>query len=93
MVKKEGSSDNSFGVASVILGVLSILSLSFGGVIMGIIGLAFSFQQKKRNKNNWSKAGLILNIIGIILGIIAVIFLVNFASDYLSQLQQLQGGY
>lgn len=91
-MKKE-MSDNSFGVAGVILGILSVLSLSFIGIIFGIIGLVFSMRQAKIEKNKWSKAGMILNGIGIILGIAAIILLVNYIPDYLAQLQQLQGGY
>jgi len=36
-MKKEAG-DNSFGVASVVLGILSILSLSVLGIILGAVG-------------------------------------------------------
>ena len=91
MVKKEGEG-NSFGIIGVVFGILSILSLSIAGIVMGIIGLIFSMKQKKVNKNNWSKTGMILNIIGIILGLIVTYIFVNLLPDYISQLQ-LQGGY
>ena len=97
--KKTTHSDNSFGVAGVIFGILSILSLSVGGIAIGIIGLIFSLRQKKIMKNQWSKSGIVLNIIGIIIGIAVVIFLVKYASDYLAQitqagqLQGLPGGF
>lgn len=96
MIRKEVSEkpttgDNSFGIVGVVFGILSILSLSIGGVIMGIIGLIFSLKQKKVAANKWSKAGIILNIIGIIVGVIAIYFLVNYATSYISQLQGLQG--
>lgn len=92
MIKKEDgvNRDNSFGVAGVVLGILSIVSLSVLGIILGIAGLVFSLKQNKHGKNKWSKAGIILNIIGIILGIAAIVFFVNYLPDYLSQLQ---GGY
>ena len=89
MEKKEemekASKDNSFGIAGVIFGILSILSLSVGGIIMGIIGLLFSLKQNKVMKNQWSKVGVILNILGIIIGIIATYFLYNYLSEYISQ--------
>ncbi len=69
----ETSKDNSFGVVGVVLGILSILFLSSGGIVLGIIGLVFSLKQKKLSANSWSKAGAYLNIIGIILGIIALV--------------------
>ncbi|MCH7568534.1 MAG: hypothetical protein IIA87_03860 [Nanoarchaeota archaeon] len=97
MVKKEvvkksvAVQENSLGVAGVVFGILSVLSLSVGGIIMGIVGLVFSLKQSKLNKNKWSKAGIVLNIVGIILGIIAIYVLVNYAADILGQLQGLQG--
>ena len=86
--KKTTHSDNSFGIAGVVFGILSILNLSVIGIIMGILGLIFSLKQNKIMKNKWSKAGIVLNIIGIIVGIVAVIFLVKYASDYLAQITQ-----
>ena len=91
-MKKEAG-DNSFGVAIVVLGILSILSLSVLGIILGAVGLVFSLKQKKVDKNKWSKAGMILNLIGIVLGILVIIFFFNYASSYLAQIQNLQGGY
>jgi uncharacterized BrkB/YihY/UPF0761 family membrane protein len=71
-MKKGENKDNSFGVSSVILGILSIVLASANGmgIILGIIGIVFSKKQEKIGKNKWSKAGFILNLIGIILGIV-----------------------
>lgn len=70
--------DNSFGVASVILGIFTILSPApLYGFISGITALIFSFKQKKISKNNWSRWGLALSIIGIILNILAYILLIR----------------
>lgn len=82
------SSNNSCGTASVILGILSILFTMNNGLILGIIGLIFGFQQKKKGKNKWSKAGIILNIIGIVLNILillAIIYIAKFRPDLLAQ--------
>ncbi len=92
MAKEVYERDNSFGVAGVVLGVMSILSVSAMGIVTGVVGLVFSIMQNKKGKNKWSTAGIALNIIGIILGIIAIIFLVNFASQVLANLPA-QGGY
>ena len=96
MIKKEVSKtttgENGAGIVGVVFGILSVVSLSVGGIVLGIIGLIFSFKQKKAAANKWSKAGIILNIIGIILGVLAIYFLVNYASSYLAQLQGLQVG-
>ena len=85
MIKRED--DNSKGITGVVLGILSIFNLSFIGVLMGIVGLVFSIKQHKTNKNSWSKAGIILNIIGIVIGIILIYFLATYALDYIAQLQ------
>ncbi len=67
------SSDNSFGTASVVLGILSITLSTVPGIILGIVAIVFANKQHKLEKNSWSRAGKLLGIIGIILGIIAVI--------------------
>ena len=64
--------DNSFGVASVVLGILSII-FSFppiAGIVLGVISLVFATKQQNRFHNKWGKTGKILSIIGIILSII-----------------------
>lgn len=94
-MKKEEikTSDNSFGAVGVVLGILSITFSSIVGVVLGIIGLIFSIQQKKRMQNKWSKAGFVLNLIGIILGIVVfVLVMINFLNspEFLNQIQQFQ---
>lgn len=77
-MKKE---DNSYGVASAILGIFSIM-FSYPplyGVILGIISFVFAKKQEKFHKNGWSKAGKILSVIGIILSILVFIFLLWLA--------------
>ena len=88
---KEG--DNSSGIVGVTLGILSIIISGTGGIVMGIVGFVFALKQGKKYKNSWSKAGIILNVIGIVLGIIFTIYAINQIltnSDVLSQLQNLQ---
>ncbi len=68
--------DNSFGVAAVVLGIMSIMSGSLPGIVLGIISVVFSKKQEKSFKNKWSKAGFVLGIVGIILGLI--LFFVSF---------------
>ncbi|MEI6849475.1 MAG: hypothetical protein WCK29_00390 [archaeon] len=81
MVKKEG--DNSFGVLSVTLGILSILTslLTSLGMVLGILAIIFSYCQIRRNKNSWSKAGLILGILGVVLGLISIILYFTFLKN------------
>lgn len=77
-MKKRVINDNSFGVASVILGttsvVLSLLSpLILPALAFAVIGFIFALIQNKHSKNAWSKWGNLLSIIGIILVIIGLI--------------------
>lgn len=86
-MKKDGESGNEFGLLSVVFGVLSIVSLSAAGIVMGILAVIFAYQQNKRDANKWSKAGKILGIIGIVLGIIMLIVVYwAVSSDLLANL-------
>ena len=82
-MKKEGVSNDS-GVVAVVFGILSIvfaLSIFLGaiaGLILGIIGILFAWNQHKSAKNSWSKAGLILNLIGIFTNVVIVYFILEF---------------
>ena len=86
---KEG--DNNFGVASVVLGILSIvfISLTFlaifaplAGVVLGIVGLIFGLKQKKVMNNKWATAGIWLNVIGIIINALLFLWVVKTIYDY-----------
>ena len=84
--------DNSFGTAAVVLAILSITFSTAIAKILGINGLVFAKKQKNIMKNSWSKVGIILNIIGIILGIAVFTFaLINFLKNpqFLAQFQGL----
>lgn len=85
-MKKE---DNSFGVASIILGILSIVFASINGIIFGIIALVFASKQQKRAPNAWGRRGKVLAIIGIVLSLILTVILLTNPG----LLQQLGGQY
>ena len=73
--KEEGKNyDNSFGVAAVIMGILS-LAFSwtiFLGVIFAILGFIFGIVQLKRNKNSWTIVGIILSVAGLLFSVLAL---------------------
>jgi len=89
---KEG--DNSFGVASVVLGILSVLSFIVFPIalILGVISLVFGILQRKRSKNNWANSGIVLAIIGILLGSLIYYWITTLLNspDFQSALQQAQ---
>lgn len=89
-MKKEAgvTTENSFGVASVILSIvglaLSLFNSPIAGIALGIVGLVFSYKQQKYGKNSWSKAGRILGIVSIAVGVLVVIVFIAVGS-YLAQ--------
>ena len=85
------SSDNSFGVASVVLGVIALTLSSLPGAILGVVGLIFGIKQKNKAKNSWSKAGIALNILSIIFGMAFFIFAVYSLLNNPNFLSQIQG--
>ncbi len=79
MVKEVSkSTDNSFGIASVVLGIFSIVFASINGIILGIIALIFANKQQSRHPTVWGRKGKMLAIIGIILSIIVIILTVFY---------------
>jgi len=85
-MKKGESKDNSFGIASVTLGILSIVFAGINGVILGVVALIFANIQQKSYKTKWGNAGVILSIIGIILSIIMVFVLLYLNAKGISPL-------
>ncbi len=68
--------DNSYGISSSTLGIVSLMLLFFfpgGSLILSTTSLIFSIKQRKISPNGWSKAGLIISIIGLVLAILTII--------------------
>ncbi|MEK6811342.1 MAG: hypothetical protein AABX96_02420 [Nanoarchaeota archaeon] len=91
--------DNSCGIVGVVFGILSIVFILVPvvGLTLGIIGLVFAFRQNKHSSNSWSKVGLWLGWIGVIVGAVWSIYYIKIvveatraAIDY-QQLQAVQG--
>ena len=72
-VYTDGAVEESKGlaIASLILGIVSIIC---GGGIFGIVGLILAIVAKKNGQAGPHTVGLILNIVGLVLGIIVAIF-------------------
>jgi hypothetical protein len=77
------SSSNSFGIASLVLGILGILLffIPLFGMIFSILAIIFYFIQKKKNLTGLATAGLVLGIIGSVLGLILIIVYINILSN------------
>ena len=88
--KKEGVKDErtneALSVSGFILGILSILFLGAQGMIIGIVGIVFSSYAYKKKKTKIGKIGIILNIIGLVLGILLLALVMIFAEQIYSQM-------
>jgi uncharacterized membrane protein len=76
--KGEGTSEKNPVLISYILGILSIVLAFFNpfvGIILGVVGLVHGMKKK----TELSKRARLLNIIGIIAGIVLIIFSVVMA--------------
>ncbi len=71
---KEEKVDNDFGVASVVLGIVSTAFsfLILPPLITGILGIVFGSLQVKKAKNSWAIWGIVLSALGILIA--ALIF-------------------
>jgi hypothetical protein len=78
MAPQEVTGPRGFGIASLVLGILSIV-IPYLGLVLGIIGIVVAKKQRKICREGLSLAGLITSIIGttlwsfMILGFIAII--------------------
>lgn len=62
-------------IASMVLGILSLVFTSFVGIVLGTIGLCLAIKGKKeKRQNGYITAGFVCSLIGLILG--AIIFIV-----------------
>jgi len=66
---------NSFGASGFTLGVLSILFLNIFSIIFSLVGFAFCFIQQQKRPTKLGKAGIILNIVGLVLTLIMLFWL------------------
>lgn len=62
---------NGMAIASLILGIISIVLNCFGyswvGLILGIVGIVLGVNAKKKNPSGVATAGLVVSIIGTVL--------------------------
>lgn len=73
MTKKDS---NNYGIASLVLGIVSIVFcwIPFLGLIAGTLGIVFYAQQRKIHSNDITIGGLITSIIGLVFSVFWTIF-------------------
>lgn len=73
-----------FAIASLVLGILSLVLCCVGGGVFGIIGLVLGIISlvKKESKMGMAIAGIITSSFGIIIGIVMLIYVIMFAGFF-----------
>ena len=82
-----GGKANGLQIASLVLGIISILLCCCYGapsMIMGIIGLVCGIKGNKENKHGVGTAGIVCSIIGLIFGVISLIYYIVVGAALLS---------
>ncbi len=74
---------NSFGASGFTLGILGIFFAGFWGIPLSIIGFIFCFIQQRRRPTKLGKAGLIINVFGLILSILFIIYVMPILTQYI----------
>ena len=83
--KTSNCCDNSFGISSVVLGIIGIVFSSIYGIVLGVVGFIFAIKQEQTEKNLWSQWGKILAIISVVLGIIFFYLGMTYVKDMIGQ--------
>ncbi len=87
-VQSQEIKEDRYGIAGLILGVLSVLYswFPFIGLGIGIAGLIFSIKQEKIRSTSVTTGGKITSIIGLVLSSFMTIFVIVFFIEVLVRL-------
>jgi hypothetical protein len=87
-VKEKGASKikgEALGASGFTLGILSIISIGgYLGVLFAMVGFTFCLIQQKNKPTRLGKAGLIINVIGVVGGILFMIFVTPWLVKYMA---------
>jgi len=72
--------NNSFGITALVLGICGIFFLP---ILLGILAIIFGSIGISRNQK-YAKAGLILGILDLIIGIIFAVLILSFIAAFLA---------
>jgi uncharacterized membrane protein len=65
---------DGFGISGFTLGVIGIVFAGTYGLVLAVVGLIFCYIQQKKHKTKFGRVGKNLNIIGIVLSILVILF-------------------
>ena len=93
-VMEAKSANRGFAIASLVLGIASIVCccLSYVGPILAVVAIVFAIVSKSKMGyfDSLAVAGLVMGIIGVVLGIVSIVFGAAFAAyleEYMAQLE------
>ena len=92
---KSEKKGEGLGIAGFTLGIVGLaLTILIGplNLPLFILGLIFCIIQQKKNPTKLGKAGLIINIIGIILGIFFTYYLIKYVAPEIKKIIDASGG-
>lgn len=83
-----------YAIASLVLGILSLVLCCVGGGILGIVGLILGIVSlvKKESKLGMAIAGIITSSFGIVFGIVMLIYVVMFAGFFSEHYEDILSG-
>ncbi len=80
--QSQGNNQSGMSVASLVMGILSLVACCCGwvGIVLGVLGIVFALMSRndRQPMNGQAKAGLIMSCVGIGLNIICIILMVVF---------------
>jgi len=83
MTKEGRIKGNSLGASGFTLGIVSIISLGWFGVVLAVIGFAFCLIQQMKKPTKLAKAGIIINVIAFILSIVFIVYLAPLLTEWI----------
>lgn len=91
-VEPQQKQNSGYAIASLVLGILSILCCGTCGIIMGILAIVFCYIDKNNNNgqtNSLARAGMICGIIALVC---SVIYLILYFTVLAESMQELMNG-
>lgn len=93
--EKSGKKDGGLGIAGFTLGVVSLALIILIGPFnlpLLITGLILCWIQQKKNPTKLGKAGLIINIIGIVISIFLTYYIIKYVVPQIIEIMKANGG-
>lgn len=76
MANRKVDTSNEMGVASLVLGIISIVFcwVLIFGIVAGIVGIILAMKQKKKYPNEIATGGLVTSITGLVFSVMGTLF-------------------